>query len=150
MRLIDERFLEASGTAALTTERKKMSYRKVVMVEGVATPMGPSSHAIIFGDLVYAALTTPLRPDGTIARGDFPAQMQQCMENVKMILEKCGSSMDKVIKVTVVMPRITDFPEMNRIYMHYFKPGNYPARASIEAKMGNPDYLVEMECLAHI
>jgi enamine deaminase RidA (YjgF/YER057c/UK114 family) len=91
-----------------------------------------------------------LRPDGSIAKGDFAAQMEQCMQNVKTILEKCGSSFDKVVKTTVVMPRITDFPEMNRIYAKHFKEGNYPARASIEAKMGNPDFLVEMECLACI
>ena len=127
-----------------------MAYRRVVMVDGVADPKAPSSHAVIFGDLVYTALTTPLRPDGSIAKGDFSAQMQQCMLNVKTILERCGSSFDKAIKVTVVMPRITDFPEMNRIFMEHFKAGNYPARASIEAKMGNPDFLVEMECLAHI
>jgi reactive intermediate/imine deaminase len=127
-----------------------MSFRKVVMVEGVANPKAPSSHAVIFGNMVYTALTTPLRPDGSIAKGDFPAQMDQCMQNVQTILEKCGSSFDKVIKTTVVMPRITDFPEMNKIYMKYFKEGNYPARASIEAKMGNPDFLVEMECLAYI
>jgi 2-iminobutanoate/2-iminopropanoate deaminase len=127
-----------------------MSFRKVVMAENVADPKAPSSHAVVFGNLVYTALTTPLRPDGSIAKGDFSAQMEQCMQNVKTILEKCGSSFDKVIKTTVVMPRITDFSEMNRIYMKHFKEGNYPARASIEAKMGNPDFLVEMECLAYI
>ena len=127
-----------------------MSFKKTVMVDGVANPKAPSSHAVIFGNMVYTALTTPLRPDGSIAKGDFAAQMEQCMHNVKTILEKCGSSFDKVIKTTVVMPRITDFPEMNKIYMKHFKEGNYPARASIEAKMGNPDFLVEMECLAYI
>ena len=70
------------------------------------------------------------------------------MKIMQIILKKCGSSFDKVIKTTVVMPRITDFPKMNRSYMKYFKEGNYPARASIGAKMGNPDFLVEMECLA--
>jgi len=127
-----------------------MSFKKTLMVDGVANPKAPSSHAVIFGNMVYTALTTPLRPDGSIAKGDFAAQMEQCMQNVKTILEKCGSSFDKVIKTTVVMPRITDFPEMNKIYMKHFKEGNYPARASIEAKMGNPDFLVEMECLAYI
>ncbi len=127
-----------------------MTSRKVVVLDDIADPKAPSSHAVVFGNLVYTALTTPLRPDGSIALGDFRAQMTQCMENVKNILESCGSSLDKAIKVTIVMPRITDFPEMNEVFKTYFKPGNYPARASIEAKMGNPDFLVEMECLAHI
>ncbi len=130
---------------------EKMAVRKqVVMIDGVADPKAPSSHAVIFGDLIYTALTTPLYPDGSLAVGDFTAQMTQCMTNVKTILERCGSSMDNAIKCTVVMPRITDFPEMNRIFMQFFKEGNYPARASIEAKMGHPDFLVEMECLAHL
>lgn len=125
-------------------------FRKVVMLDTVANPKAPSSHAVIFGNLVYTALTTPCHPDGSIDRGDFAAQMAQCMENVKTVLEACGSSLDNAIKVTIVMPRITDFPEMNEIFKTYFKEGNYPVRASIEAKMGNPDFLVEMECLAHI
>ena len=124
--------------------------RRVITSPHVANPNAPSSHAVVFGDLVYTALTTPLRPDGSIAKGDFRAQMTQCLENIKLILKEAGSSLEQVIKVTVVMPRITDFPEMNEIYKQYFKPGQYPARASIEAKMGNPDYLVEIECLAQL
>lgn len=128
----------------------KPSDRRFIMSPRVAHPKAPSSHAVVFGNMIYTALTTPLRPDGSIAKGDFQAQMTQCLENVKTILEEGGSSLDKVVKVTVVMPRITDFPAMNEIYMKYFKPGHYPARASIEAKMGNPDFLVEIECLAEL
>lgn len=141
---------KSSLMGATRVNDKELPFRKVVMLDNVANPKAPSSHAVIFGSLIYTALTTPCRADGSIAKGDFTAQMEQCIQNVKTILETCGSSLDKVIKVTVVMPRITDFPEMNRVFMKHFKDGNYPARASIEAKMGNPDFLVEMECLAHI
>jgi 2-iminobutanoate/2-iminopropanoate deaminase len=124
--------------------------RRVFMSPHVADPKAPSSHAVICGNMVYTALTTPLRPDGSIARGDFSAQMTQCLDNIKTILTETGTSLDNVVKVTVVMPRITDFPEMNRIFREYFREGNYPARASIEAKMGNPDFLVEIECVAQL
>jgi len=116
----------------------------------VAIPGGPSSHAVRVGNLIFTALTTPRRPDGSIPRGDFTAQMYQCMENLKTILEGAGSSLDRAVKTTVVMPRIGDVGEMNRIYGEYFVPGNYPARASFEARMGNPDYLVEIECIAEV
>jgi len=129
---------------------KEGRMRSVHVSTKVADPKAPSSHAVVFGNMVYTALTTPLYPDGSIAKGDFPKQMRQCLENIKIILTEVGSSLDKVVKVTVVMPRISDFPEMNQIYKEYFKEGSYPARASIEAKMGNPDFLVEIECLAVI
>lgn len=122
--------------------------RRIITNPGVATPGGPSSHAVRVGNLIFTALTTPRRPDGSIPVGDFKAQMVQCMENLKAILEGAGSSLDRVVKTTVVLPRITDVAEMNRIYMEYFQSGNYPARATIEARMGNPDYLVEIECVA--
>jgi enamine deaminase RidA (YjgF/YER057c/UK114 family) len=55
-----------------------------------------------------------------------------------------------VLRITVAMPSITDFEEMNEIYNTCFKENNYPARASIEAKMGNLDFPAKTECLAQL
>jgi 2-iminobutanoate/2-iminopropanoate deaminase len=79
---------------------------------------------------------------------DFKAQMRQVMENLKAILEAAGSSLDKVVKVNVILVRISDFAAMNEIYKEYFKEGTYPARTTIEAKLAGQDFLLEIECVA--
>ena len=86
--------------------------------------------------------------DRQIAENDFDAQMHQVMANVKALLEAAGSSLDKIVKANVILKNASDFARMNEIYRSYFPDGNYPARTTIEASMGNPLFLLEIECTA--
>jgi 2-iminobutanoate/2-iminopropanoate deaminase len=108
----------------------------------------PLSNAVKVGDLIYVSGTTPFAKDDSIAKNDFPAQMRQVMENLKIILEDAGSSLDKIVKTNVILVRISDFAAMNEIYRTYFKEGQYPARTTIEAPLANKDFLLEIECVA--
>jgi 2-iminobutanoate/2-iminopropanoate deaminase len=100
------------------------------------------------GNLLYVSGTTPFAPDGSIAKGDFKAQMHQVMSNIREILAAGGSSIDQVVKVNVILIRIADFWDMNEVYKQYFNEGNYPARTTIEAPLAHPDFLLEIECVA--
>ncbi len=70
--------------------------------------------------------------------------------DITHILAEAGIALDKVVKVTVLLVRISDFDEMNRIYREYFEDGNYPARITIEAPLAHPDSLLEIECIAEM
>lgn len=72
------------------------------------------------------------------------------MQNIKMVLEAAGSSLDKVVKVNIILTGLSDFSTMNEIYKTYFKEWNYPARTTIEAKLANKDFLLETECVAEV
>ena len=85
---------------------------------------------------------------GTIAVGDFEAQMRQVMENIVALLEEAGSGLDKIVKSNVILVRKSDFAEMNEIYRSYFADGVYPARTTIEVGLAHPDFLLEIECIA--
>ncbi len=122
--------------------------RQVVMTDKIARPRVPLSSAVKAGGLVFVSGNVGFTVDGQVARGDFRAQMRQTVENVKAILEAAGSSLDKVVKVKVILARAEDFGAMNEIYRTYFREGNYPARTTIEARLMNPDLLVEIECVA--
>jgi 2-iminobutanoate/2-iminopropanoate deaminase len=83
-----------------------------------------------------------------VVPGPIGNQVKQCLENLKTVLEAAGSSMDKVLKCTVFLTDITDFPAMNEVYHSYF-PANPPARTTVAVKDlpgGSP---VEIECVAY-
>ena len=70
------------------------------------------------------------------------------MGNITALLEAAGSSLDKIVKSNVILVRKSDFAEMIEIYRSYFADGVYPARTTIEAGLANPDFLLEIECIA--
>ncbi len=76
------------------------------------------------------------------------AQTKQCMENIKTILETADSSLNDVVKATVILKNESDFAEMNGVYRSYF-PKDLPTRTTIVANMVYPSMLVEIDCIAY-
>ena len=124
--------------------------RNIITSAKVAKPGVPISQAVRAGNLVFVSGITPFTKDLQIAKGDFAAQMRQVMSNIIAILDEAGTSLDNVAKVTVVLTRISDFDQMNRIYREYFDEDDYPARITIEAPLAHPDFLLEIECIAEV
>lgn len=120
----------------------------IITSDKVRAPAVPLSHAVRSGDFIFVSGTTPYARDGTIALGDFEAQMRQVMDNIRALLEDAGSSLDKIVKSNVILVRKSDFAAMNEIYRSYFKDGGYPARTTIVAALANDDFLLEIECIA--
>lgn len=121
---------------------------QVITSDKVRASRVPLSNAVRSGDFIFVSGTTPFAQDGSIAKGDFSAQMRQVMDNIRALLEAGGSSLDRIVKTNVILVRKTDFAEMNEIYRSYFPDGVYPARTTIEAGLANPDFLLEIECIA--
>ncbi|MBI2091338.1 MAG: RidA family protein [Deltaproteobacteria bacterium] len=124
--------------------------KEIISTDKVAKAKVPLSSAVKVGNLVFVSGTTPFDKNHQVAKGDFRAQMRQVMENLKAVLEAAGSSLDKVVKVNVILTRVSDFEAMNEIYKTYFREGNYPARTTIEAKLAGKDFLLEIECVAEV
>jgi 2-iminobutanoate/2-iminopropanoate deaminase len=127
-----------------------MSTRKIVNPSSLTQPRAPLSHGVKLGNLVFVSGTTPFIPGGRDMAPDFAGQMHQVMKNISVILREAGTTLDKVVKVNVILTRIADFQEMNSIYRTYFKEGNYPARTTIEAPLAVPGMLLEIECVAEV
>ena len=122
--------------------------REIVVTARAGRTRSPLSQAVKVGNLVFVSGTTAFGPDGSIAKGDFAGQMRQVMENIKAILEAAGSSLDRAVKMNVILARASDFAALNEIYETYFAEGNYPARTTIEATLAREELLVEIECVA--
>ena len=126
-----------------------MSTRKVIVSDRVAKQTLPISSAVTVGSLVYLSGHVGFRKDRSFAKGDFREQARQTLENIKLVLEDCGSSLDRVVKVNVVITKAENFAAFNEVYREYFnKEGNFPARATHVAGLVNPELLVEIECVA--
>ena len=122
--------------------------REIIHPREGTPPNAPLSPAVKTGNLVFVSGQPAFYGDRQIAKGDFPAQMHQVMKNIQAVLAAAGSSLEKAVKVNVILVRKSDWDDMNRIYREYFKEGNYPARTTIICDLANPDFLLEIECVA--
>ncbi len=107
----------------------------------------PFSEAVRVGTMLY--LSGQIGVDGTrkLVAGGITAETRQAMENMKAALERYGSSLDHVIKVTVMLADMRDWAEMNEVYVGYFSK-HLPARSSLGANGLALGARVEIECIA--
>jgi 2-iminobutanoate/2-iminopropanoate deaminase len=121
---------------------------KSVYSEGAPKPFGPYSQGVIANGFVYTAGQVANDPStGKLVEGGIKEQTARVLENLKAILQEAGSSLDKVVKVTVFLKDKNDFAGMNEVFAGYFQ-NNKPARSTIQAEMVREGWLVEIEAVA--
>ena len=121
--------------------------RKITTVEGV--PVARASYSIFttVGNLIFLAGQVAMDPNtGEIPHG-FADQLRLILNNIKLILDSAGSSMDNILKTTVFLKDRAYHVEYDEIYQSYFKNG-YPARSTVVAELMHEDFLVEIDAVA--
>ena len=124
-----------------------MTRRSVESPHGPAA-LGPYSHAVWAGELLYLSGQTPVDPaTGRLVDGDVEAQTRRAFGNLELVLRDAGLTMDDVVKCNVYLTSMSDFAAMNAAYQHCFtRP--YPARTTV-AVAGLPlGASVEIEIVA--
>jgi 2-iminobutanoate/2-iminopropanoate deaminase len=122
--------------------------RKIVATEKAPRAVGPYSQAVIAGGFVFTAGMLALDPQtGDVVGEDIGAQTRQALSNVQGILEAAGSSLDRVVKTTVFLRDIRDFPQMNAVYAEFF-PADPPARSTVEVGPLPKGALIEIDAIA--
>ncbi len=122
--------------------------KQSVLTEKAPKPVGPYSQAIRAETLVFASGQAGLDPNtGDLVTGGIEAQTRQVLTNIKNVLEAAGSGMDHVLKTTVFLIDMNDFPKMNAIYAEFF-PRNPPARSTGAVAALPKAALVEIEAIA--
>ncbi len=110
----------------------------------------PFSDAVRVGNLLVLSGQLGNLPGTTeLAAGGIAGEARQAMENIKAILTRNGSSMDKVVKCTVMLADIAEWPAFNEVYVTYF-PGPKPARSAFAAAGLAFGAKVEVECWASV
>jgi 2-iminobutanoate/2-iminopropanoate deaminase len=108
----------------------------------------PLSAAIKAGDFIFVSGQPPRDfKTGELVSGDIQVQTRQVLENVKIILEAAGSSMDKVVKATVFCSNAGYFNKVNEVYKQYF-PHEPPARTFCTVGSWPSAFDIEIECIA--
>jgi 2-iminobutanoate/2-iminopropanoate deaminase len=100
-----------------------------VVAEGMPPALGPYSHAVRLGDLLFVSGQGGLDPaTGTPSAGGFAGQARQAFTNLARVLEAAGSELGQVAKVTVFMADADDFPALNELFAEFF-PSAPPTRS---------------------
>ena len=108
----------------------------------------PFSEAVRVGDMLYLSGQLGTLPGTSdLAPGGIEGEARQAMENIKSVLERYGSSMDKIVKCTVMIADIDEWGKFNEVYMTFF-PGPKPARSAFAAAGLALNGRVEVECWA--
>jgi 2-iminobutanoate/2-iminopropanoate deaminase len=121
--------------------------RKAFSPDG-AVAVGPYSHAVESGDVLYLSGQTPIDPaTGQLVEDDIEIQTRQCFKNLFAVLESAGLSQENVVKVNVFLTDMRDFPRMNAVYREQFEPP-FPARSTIGVMSLPLGARVEIEMIA--
>ncbi len=122
--------------------------RKIVVTENAPRAIGPYSQAVLANGFAFLSGQIPLDPaTGQLVAGGVEAQTERVIENLKAVLEACGSSLEKVVKTTVFLRDLEEFSRMNEVYARYF-PANAPARSTVQAARLPRDVNVEIDVVA--
>ena len=123
--------------------------KKVIISEKAPKAIGPYSVAIRAGMFVFTSGQLGLDPlTGNLVPGGIEAETRQALTNIQHILADSGSALDAVVKTTVFLKDMADFPKMNAIYAEFF-PENPPARSTVQAALPKGG-TIEIETVALI
>ena len=124
--------------------------RRVVFTEKAAVTGGPYSQAVQYGGLVYLSGQGAVDPKTNMLRvGSIEEEAELALSNIRILLEEAGSSLAKVLKVTVYLMDMKEFERFNGVYRRYF-PTDPPARTCIQAAALPFGIRVEIDLIAAV
>ena len=124
--------------------------RTAVTTDGAAAAIGPYSQAVRSGSWLFVSGQIPLDPStGELVDGDIAVQTHRVMESLDAILKAADSSLAAVVRTTVYLTDLADFPAMNQAYASYFQ-SPAPARSTIQVAALPKGARVEIDVIASL
>lgn len=122
--------------------------REIIETESAPSPIGPYSQAIRANGLLFVSGQIPLDPaTGQTIEGDIAVQTRQVMNNLTAILHAAGSGLNKVVKTTVFLTNLDDFPRFNQVYGEFLGKAR-PARATVQVSRLPKEVLIQVDAIA--
>lgn len=124
--------------------------KKIITTAHAPKPVGPYSQAVQTGSLLFCSGQIAIDP-GTnqVMTGDVQSQTRLVMENIKGVLKAAGCGLENVVKTTIFLKKMTDFPVVNEVYGGYFQK-DPPARSTVEVSALPKGVDVEIEVIASL
>ena len=120
----------------------------IIRTKKAPSAIGPYSQAVKIGDLVFCSGQIALDPaTKSLAGSEIKTQTLQVFENIQAVLRASGLGLKNVVKTTVFLSDMDDFPTVNEIYAKQFA-GHKPARTTMQVARLPMDALIEIECIA--
>jgi 2-iminobutanoate/2-iminopropanoate deaminase len=122
--------------------------KEIIETRNAPSPIGPYSQAIRANGLLFVSGQIPLDPaSNSVVSGGIEDQTRQVMRNLSAILGAAGSSLEKVVKTTVFLANIEDFPRFNQVYGEFLGDSK-PARATVQVARLPKDVLLQVDAIA--
>lgn len=122
--------------------------KKIIKTANAPEPIGPYSQAIQMGNFVFCSGQIPLDPKtNQVLTGDIKAQTELVIQNIDGVLKEAGLDFKNVVKTTIFLTSMKDFPSVNEVYGKYFSEFP-PARSTVEVSGLPKGVNVEIEVLA--
>lgn len=126
-----------------------MSQREAIATDAAPAAVGAYSQAIRAGDLVFTAGQLGIDAGGELVSPDAAPQAERALGNLRAILEAAGSGLDRLVKVTIFLADIDDWPAVNEAYGRVV-PQPYPARSAFAVRDLPKGARVEIEAVAAV
>jgi len=127
-----------------------MGEKKAFQTDKAAVTGGPYSQAIIHNDLIYLSGQGPVDPQtNQVFLGTIEEETEVTLENIRIILEEAGSSLNKVLQVTAYLLTMKEYNRFNEVYKRYFT-ADPPARTCVQAGKLPFGIRVEVDAIAYI
>jgi len=122
--------------------------KTIIKTEKAAPPVGPYNQAVKVNETLYVSGQIPLNPeDGELVKGDVQEQTRMVMQNLGAILEEAGMDFSNVVKCSIFISDMHDFPKINEVYASYFQD-DPPARETVQVSALPKFVDVEISCIA--
>ena len=121
---------------------------RIVHTENAPAAIGPYSQAVVAGNFLFTAGQIAIDPaTGQIVQGDVTAQTERVMRNLAAVLETAGATWSDVVKTTVYLQDMADFPRVNDVYGRVIGDAR-PARSTVQVPGLPRGALVEIDAIA--
>ncbi len=122
--------------------------KEVVYSANAPEPIGPYSQAIKVGNMLFISGQVAIqKPSGNLVTGNIHDESQQVMKNLSEVLKAGGMDFSNVVKTTIFLTDMNNFPKVNEVYGSYFD-SQPPARETVEVSRLPKDVNVEISCIA--
>lgn len=120
-----------SATRPAWDDRAVSPQREIVNAPGAPAAVGPYSHAVRSGGLLFCSGQTPLDPEtNALVEGTVADRTRRCLDNLTAVCEAAGANLGDAVRCAVYVTDLSVFAEVNAAYAEYF-PGEPPARTTI-------------------
>ena len=127
-----------------------MTPKRVIRTDAAPAAIGPYSQGIVAGNLLFVSGQIPLDPaTGQVVPGDVTVQTERVLRNLTAVLASAGASWSDVVKTTVYLQDMADFPKVNEVYGRMIGDAR-PARSTVQVAGLPRGVLVEIEAVATV